>query len=187
MSREIRSLFPYAWLGVLILLISGYVFANGGDQRVVDGKYLINLSRSPFTPRQGEKVALLASFVDLAENKLIREELVMRIRIAKLAPEVGKREFLFEQEDIRIKGGVLEFSHTFAEAGLHEIFFDFAFAKNLEKLYEAPDFLMDIQKKAESEAGGDWAEAGSGLIFAGSVTAALLTGLLIGYFGRKRI
>jgi hypothetical protein len=32
------------------LLGSFSVSANGRDQRVVDGKYLINLSRAPFTP-----------------------------------------------------------------------------------------------------------------------------------------
>ena len=37
------------------------MLANGGDQRVVDGKYLINLSRAPFTPHIGDKVALLVA------------------------------------------------------------------------------------------------------------------------------
>lgn len=32
------------------------------------------------------------------------------------------------------------------ESGLHEIFFDFAFASNPQKIYEVPDFLIDVQK-----------------------------------------
>ena len=126
----------------------GYsVLANGGDQRVVDGKYLINLSRAPFTPRIGDKVALLASFVDIEKNKLVSEDLIVSIRIAKLGGiGTDKRTFLFEKEKIPVRGGVLELSYTFMESGLHEIFFDFAFASNPSKVYEAPDFLLDVQK-----------------------------------------
>ena len=137
-----------AILFILFGLLLGYsVLANGGDQRVVDGKYLINLSRAPFTPRIGDKVALLASFVDIEKNKLISEDLIVSIRIAKLGGiGTDKRTFLFEKEKIPVRGGVLELSYTFMESGLHEIFFDFAFASNPSKVYEAPDFLLDVQK-----------------------------------------
>ena len=123
-------------------------FANGGDQRVVEGTYLINLARSPFTPRVGEKTAMLISFVDLETNKLISEDLIVKIRIAKLGG-VGtdKRTFLFEKEKIPVKGGILELPYTFTESGLHEIFFDFVFASNPQKIYEAPNFLIDVQKQ----------------------------------------
>ena len=140
---------------VAALLAAGIAMANGGDQRVVDGKYLINLSRSPFTPRAGERVALLASWVDLATGKLIAEDLLVKIRIAKLGGGGGKREFLYEQENVRVKGGVVEFSYTFNGSGLHEIFFDFAFASNPSLFYEAPDFLLDVQKPAVQGAGSN--------------------------------
>src|SRR3989338_8913740 len=134
----------------LLLLTMALIFptlslANGGDQRIVENKYLINLSRAPFTPRVGVKTSFLASFVYIQKNKLIGEDLVVRVRISKLG-DAPKGKFVFEQNNITVKGGVLEFSYTFNEGVLHEIFFDFAFASNPEKVYNAPDFLLDTQK-----------------------------------------
>lgn len=143
---------------IFILLLSVLVIlpmvalANGGDQRVIENKYLINLARSPFTPRVGEKTSMLISFVDLQKNKLISEGMVVKIRIAKLGG-VGsaKREFLYEQGDIKVQGGVLEFPYTFTETGLNEVFIDFSFTSNPQKIYESPDFLLDIQEKKTSQ------------------------------------
>ena len=63
---------------VILLLAIAFIpsvsLANGGDQRVVENKYLINLSRAPFTPRIGVKTSFLASFVDIQKNKLISGE-----------------------------------------------------------------------------------------------------------------
>ncbi|MEK7534487.1 MAG: LPXTG cell wall anchor domain-containing protein [Patescibacteria group bacterium] len=136
-------IFVVLLLSSLLLPISS--FANGGDQRVAEGKYLINLSRSPFTPKTGDNVAMIASFFDIKKDQLITEDLIVKVRIAKLG-EGRERKFLFEQDDIRAKGGILEFSYTFQDAGLHEVFFDFAFVSNPQKIYNAPDFLLDIQK-----------------------------------------
>lgn len=130
----------------LISVFPHHLYANGGDQRVVEKKYLINLSRAPFTPRVGVKTAVLASFLDIQAGKLIQEDLVVRMRIARLGGSGSdKRTFIFEQDNIIVKGGVLESNYTFTESGLHEIFFDFAFASNPQKIFEAPDFLLDVQ------------------------------------------
>ncbi len=130
-----------------IAIIPSITLANGGDQRVVENKYLINLSRAPFTPRVGVKTSFLASFVDLQKNKLTSEDLIVAVRIAKLGG-IGteKRTFIYVKENIPVTGGILELPYTFAESGLHEIFFDFSFASNPQKIYEAPDFLLDVQK-----------------------------------------
>lgn len=139
---------PPLFLLTLLLIVPSLSLANGGDQRVVDGKYLINLSRAPFTPHIGVKTAFLPSFFDIEKNQLIAEDLTVKVRIAKLGGQ-DKRIFIFEQADIRVRGGVLEnLSYVFKEPGLHEIFFDFAFTSNPEKVYEAPDFLIDIQPEA---------------------------------------
>lgn len=122
-----------------------FSLANGGDQRIVEGKYMINLSRAPFTPRVGDKTQMLASFVNLKTNKLVSEDMIVKIRISKLGGGAGKREFIYEQNNIKVTGGVLDFSYIFNDTGLHEIFFDFAFASSPEIIYEAPDFLMDVQ------------------------------------------
>lgn len=120
---------------------------------MVEGKYLINLSRSPFTPKAGEKTAFIASFVDIQTDKIINEDLIVKVRIAKVGGKNG-RSFIFEQDNVQVKGGILEFSYTFQDAGLHEVFFDFAFASNPQKIYNAPDFLLDIQKPEVLEKAG---------------------------------
>ncbi|MDP3697153.1 MAG: hypothetical protein Q8R55_03930 [Candidatus Taylorbacteria bacterium] len=139
---------------LLILLIFSFIFpaitfANGGDQRIVENKYFISLSRAPFTPRVGVKTSFLASFFDIQKNKLIAEDLIVGVRIAKQG-DVRNNIFLFEKKDIIVQGGVLELPYTFTESGLHEIFFDFAFASNPQKIYEVPDFLIDVQKTSEN-------------------------------------
>jgi hypothetical protein len=135
-------------LGILGLLSPYTLFANGGDQRVVDGRYFINLSRAPFTPRVGVKTAMLPSFFDIEKNKLVAEDLLVKVRIYRFGDSgEEKRVPLFEKKDILVKGGVLEgLSYTFVKPGLHEIFFDFAFAENPKKIYEVPDFLLDVQE-----------------------------------------
>lgn len=157
-------------------LVPGFTFANGGDQRVVENKYLINLSRAPFTPRVGVKTSFLASFVDIQKNKLISEDLVVRIRISKLG-DAPKGKFIFEQDNIAVKGGVLELAYTFQEAGLHEIFFDFAFASNHQEFYEAPDFLIDIQDPTEKT------QLPSSMVI--GIMAGAVGGLIVGLFIRR--
>ena len=147
-----KGMFQQAIIILLLIFIStpAVSFANGGDQRIVEDTYLINLARAPFTPRVGEKISFLASFVDLENNKLVAEDLIVDIRIAKLGGKgAAKRTFLFEQKDTAVHGGVLDFSYTFADTGLHEVFFDFAFASDPQRIYEAPDFLVDVQKGGE--------------------------------------
>ena len=161
------------------LLWSYGVLANGGDQRVVDGKYLINLSRAPFTPHTGDKVSFLASFVDIEKNKLVNEDLVVTVRIAKLGG-VGtdKRTFLFEKEKIPVKGGILELSYAFTKSGLHEIFFDFALASSPQKIYEAPDFLLDVQKQSNGYNTNQILMA---------VFGSFAVGLATGWFVKRRV
>lgn len=160
-----------------VMCVPIYGLANGGDQRVVDGTYLINLARAPFTPRVGEKISFLASFVDIRTGKLVADDLSVDIRIAKLGGGAGKREFVFEQDGVTVNGGVLEFSYTFDEAGLQEIFFDFAFAANPQTVYEAPDFLLDVQRPRATERSAQPA------VF--SAAAGILVGFLLGWFIKR--
>lgn len=134
----------------LALLLPSLTFGNGGDQRVVDGEYIINLARSPFTPHAGEKVSMLVSFVDIQKDKLIAEDLILKVRIAKWGGN-EKRTFIHEQANLKVQGGVIQIPYTFAEAGLHEIFFDFAFASSPQTIYKAPDFLIDVQPIVKEE------------------------------------
>lgn len=158
-----------------VLLIPIISSANGGDQRVVENKYLINLSRAPFTPVIGVKTSFLASFVDIQKNKLISEDIIVSVRISKLG-DAPKGKFIFEQNDIAVEGGVLDFPYTFSEAVLHEIFFDFSFATNPEKVYNAPDFLIDVQTTPSAEKSNKSVLIGAGL----GIIIAFLAGLTIG-------
>lgn len=118
-------------------------FANGGDQRVKDG-YLVNLSRSPFTPVSGVKTSMLVSFVDLKTGLLIKEDIRVNVRIAEGR---GSKTFIQEDKNLLVKGGVLEYKYTFQNSGMHEVFFDFTFANDpAQKVHELPDFLIDVQK-----------------------------------------
>lgn len=160
-------------LCLLFVILPVFVFANGGDQRVVENKYFINLSRAPFTPRVGVQTSFLASFVDIQKNKLISEDLIVKVRIAKQGGAGGKREFIFEQDNMVVKGGILELKYTFNNPGLHEIFFDFAFASNPERIYEVPDFLIDVQKQSENNR------------YLWKVVIGSLTGFILGWFLKK--
>ena len=144
--------------------------ANGGDQRVVENKFLINLSRSPFTPRVGAETSFIASFVDISKDKLAEGELIVKIRVARFGGG-GKRKFIFEKANAKAEGGVLEFQYAFTEAGLHEIFFDFAFASNPQKIYEAPDFLLDVQPTMTQKVSNKF------------LLLAVLGGILAGFVG----
>jgi len=162
-----------------LTILPNVVFANGGDQRVVENKYFINLSRAPFTPRVGVKTSMLASFVDIEKNKLIAEDLIVKVRIAKLGGVgTNKRDFLFEKDNMPVRGGVLELPYTFTETGLHEVFFDFAFTSNPQKIYEVPDFLIDIQQSLVEQ-------KTTAYVLVIGITSGI-AGLLIGlFFGRK--
>ena len=159
-----------------LIAIPAVSLGNGGDQRIVErGKYLINLSRAPFTPHVGVKTSFVVSFFDVGANRLISEDLVVRVRISKLG-DAPKGKFVFEQDNIAVKGGVLEFSYIFNEAVLHEIFFDFALSSNPEKIYNAPDFLIDAQQSYSPEKSNK-----SLLVFSGlGVAIAFLIGLFVG-------
>lgn len=126
-----------------VFLLPALAVANGGDQRVLGNKYLINLARSPFTPTAGIKTAMTVSFVDLKTGKLIQDDLLVTVRVGEGR---GSRTFIHEEKDLLVKGGILEWSYTFTKHGIHELFFNFSFASDPHNIYEPPDFLLDIQK-----------------------------------------
>lgn len=181
---KITSLKFFLVVSVFALVLPSLTFANGGDQRVVDGKYFINLSRAPFTPRVGVQTAILPSFFDIEKNKLVAEDLLVKVRIYRFGGSgEEKRVLLFEKDNILVRGGVLEgLSYTFAKPGLHEIFFDFAFASNTKKIYEAPDFLIDIQKPETLAK-----NSASTLIAFVAIVSAFIGGIVGWIIGRRKL
>lgn len=161
-------------LFIAILFSSASALANGGDQRVVEGKYLINLSRAPFTPIAGTKTAMTVSFVDIQTGKIIPDDIRVTVRVAKGR---GSSSFIHEEKDILVKGGILEWSYTFGEPGIHELFFHFAFASDPQKIYEPPDFLLDVQSAEAAEKDGAY-------IFIGVLSA--FAGAIVGWVAARR-
>ena len=162
-----------------ILITFGFIFplfslANGGDQRVLGSEYLINFARSPFTPIAGTKTAMLVSFVDLKTGKLIQDDILVNVRVGEGR---GSKTFIHEEKDILVKGGVLEWSYTFTKPGIHELFFNFAFVSNPPKVYEPPDFLLDIQKP-------ETPEKNNVLILVG-IASVLISGIIGWLIGQK--
>lgn len=150
-GRKRASTITIAVLMVLIPVVPRSASANGGDQRVVEGTYLVNLSRSPFTPRAGEMVAFLISFARLPKSELVTDDLIVQVKIAKLGAGSSERRFLFEQHEIPVEGGVLELPYTFSDPGLHEVFVDFALAQDPTTVHRTPDFLLDVQAVPQRE------------------------------------
>jgi hypothetical protein len=137
----------------MVLLVFGFLgpqlsFANGGDQRVLGREYLINLSRSPFTPIAGTKSAMTVSFVDLLTGRPIQEDIFVTVRVGKGR---GSKTFIHEEKSIPVTGGILDWSYVFDDTGIHELFFSFAFTAEPNVMYEPPDFLLDVQKAEEAE------------------------------------
>ncbi len=165
---------------VIALVVSGLIiplfsFANGGDQRVLGNEYMISLARSPFTPVAGTKTSMVVSFSDLTTGALIQEDMLVTVRVAQGR---GSKDSVHEEKNLAVQGGILEWSYTFADSGIHELFFDFAFVSDPQTIYEPPDFLLDIQKP-------DTPIKNYKTLFVAIV--ALLLGGMIGWFiGRRK-
>lgn len=103
-----------------------------------------------FARAQNISPLTLALYPPIPKNKpetKLFNHLVIAFLQGILNPKIYSGNFYLKKRILVVKGGILEFSYTFAEIGLHEIFFDFAFVSNPETIYEAPDFLIDIQKQ----------------------------------------
>jgi len=148
-----------------------FAFANGGNIRIAEGKYLVNISSSPVTPIAGKKVAMLISFADVQKNELIAQDIRVWIEIRNKATQ----KVLFPPTEFLAERGVLEFSFTYPEAGLHELFIRFEKPDEPGKVYESEDFLVDVQESTASN------NRGIGFHF---VFGALLTGCILGWLGK---
>lgn len=163
-------------LFLLLLIAPIAADANGGDQRVLGNEYLVNLARSPFTPIAGTKISMVVSFVDLKTGTLIQDDLLVAVRIGEGR---GSKTFIHEEKDILVKGGILEWSYIFDDPGIHELFFNFAFVSDPQKIYEPPDFLLDVQE-AEVPA------RASGFLWL-VLLFGVAVGFVIGWFSRKKV
>lgn len=133
-------------------LASGYASANGGNIRIAEGKYIVNISSSPVTPVSGEKVEMLISFADVQKNELLPQDLRVWIEIRLKSTE----EIIFPEQEFRAERGILDFDFTYPKTVLHEFFVRFEKPDEPGKIYETEDFLVDVQPPRAS----DTSEAG---------------------------
>lgn len=125
---------------IAVLLVPAHTLANGGNQRVVEGKYIVQISSAPLAPYAEEKVAMLVSFFDIAKDSLILTPVNARLRIATKAGEE-----LLPWTQLQVEGGIAEFSYAYAQPGFYEIFVDFERSEEPGKVYTVPDFLLDVK------------------------------------------
>jgi hypothetical protein len=165
---------------VLMFALPLVVGAHGGEQRVVDGKYIVTMSRAPFTPRAGVPIKLLISISDIVSGNVLDREAVMRIRVAKLASPGDAPQFVFEEKDIKAERSTLGYSYTFGEAGFHEIYIDFAFVDSPTKVMSAQDYLLDVQSAQQPR--GDTSSVLWG--FGGLLLGAVFTKIVLARKGK---
>lgn len=119
----------------------GIVLANGGNIRLAEGKYLVNISSAPVTPVAGQKTSMLIAFADVATNAPLTQPITAWIEIRKKLSQ----ENVFPSTEYPVKGGILEFAFTYPNPGLYELFVRFEKSDEPGKIYESEDFLMDVQ------------------------------------------
>lgn len=162
--------FLLASLLVLAIFAPHFSSANGGNQRVVEGKYIVQISQAPLAPYAGEKVAMLVSFFDIAKDSLILTPINARLRIAAKAGEE-----VLPWTPLEVDGGIAEFSYTYAQSGFYEIFVEFERLEEPGKKYQVPDFLLDV--KPQPAAGApSWIP----LVLLGTAIVGLLAGFIAG-------
>ena len=159
---------------LLVFAMPAFVSANGGDQRIVESKYVVNFARAPFTPIAGEETSFVVSFFDYEKNFLVQDDLIVNVFIRKQAVD----QFIFKKTGIEISSGVAEFKATLDDPGLHEVFYEFRFKENPEELITVPDYLLDV--KAPEYIAGD-----KHRIFY-SLGIGLIVGVIIGFFTNRK-
>jgi hypothetical protein len=170
-----KPLFLFGTILALFLSLTPIASSNGGNIRLAEGKYLVNISSSPVTPVAGEKTAMLISFADIATNKPLSQPLRASIEIRKKV----NQEVVFPSTEYPVEGGILEFSFTYPEPQLYELFVRFEKSDEPGKIYEPEDFLVDVQ--APQTSGGN-RSAPMGMF----VPLAFLLGIALGALMKRR-
>lgn len=167
-------------LFALLLAVPLVTVGHGGEQRVIDGKYIVSMSRAPFTPRVGVPTKLLISISDIASGNVSDKDVIINLRVAKLASPGDTPQFIFEEKNIKAERSTLGYSYTFSEAGFHEMYIDFAFADNPTKIMSAQDYLLDIQPAQQPRGDNSFVLWG----FGGLLTGMIFTKIALAHKGK---
>lgn len=172
------TLFISFFLLLALFFAPFLVFANGGNIRLAEGRYLVNISSSPVTPVAGEETQMLISFASIQDNTLLGEDLRTWIEIRRKVND----EVIFPEKEFRADRGVLDFDFTYPKSGLYELFVRFEKPDELGKIYETEDFLVDVQNpRPQAEV-----KMFSPVIFVVSSFISLLSGWFLGRQSIKR-
>lgn len=125
---------------IIFFLSAGVAFANAGFQRVVDGKYVVQLSISPLAPFEDEKAQMVFSFSDI-QGKSLTQSFTAKFKFLAL----GDEKVLFETDEDTIEKGLFPLEYTFADPGFYRAEASFYFPDVKDKIYTA-EFPLEVKE-----------------------------------------
>jgi|GEM_PF-4533442 len=129
---------------VLLLLLLFFTplstAANGGMQKVAEGKYIVNVSAAPIAPYVGETQKLLIGFADIS-GTLIEKDFSVDLALH------FKGKTILDQKNLLAKNGILPFDYTYRQPGIYELFVRFRLPDEPNHTYTPEDFLIDVKEK----------------------------------------
>ncbi|MCA9370718.1 MAG: hypothetical protein KC680_02030 [Candidatus Peregrinibacteria bacterium] len=124
----------------VFLLSTSVASAHGGNQRIVDEKYIVHLTSAPMFPFTGETTQNTITISDLEENFL---SVPLSAEIVLKKNDVTR----WESGPLTAADGFIEFAITYPEAGLYELFVQFTFEGDTVT-YEPDDFYVQARSPA---------------------------------------
>ncbi len=119
--------------------------AHGAMQKIVDGKYLLNLTSIPIAPYAGQEQQNIVAVSDLQEN-LIKENAVFGIELKQ------NDTVVYSAKNLVATGGLLPFLYTYAKPGNYELFFAFQMPGD-PTLYQPQDYWIQVVEKPQAVSG----------------------------------
>lgn len=177
---RIRLLSSLAFITGLLFLQILPVAAHGTMQKIVEGKYLVNLSSAPIAPYVGQEQQNIIAISDVATDSLITKSSVFDIELHKDDKPV------YVGRNLVGTGGLLSFHYTYPSAGTYELFIKFHFPSD-SHIYEPEDYWVQVNPKQQQAAPQSVMQAPPPLpvsTMAISIVVACLAGIVLGRFWR---
>lgn len=126
-------------LGLLIGIAPAAASAHGAMQKIVEGRYLMNLTSVPIAPVVGQKQSNIFALSDAATNNFITENSVFFITVKKN----GKT--FYTSPLLTATGGLLAFDYAYPEPGTYELQAMFRFPGD-EYQYMPDDYWVQVNE-----------------------------------------
>ncbi len=131
-----RLLSLAAFLALALPVTAG---AHGAMQKIVEGRYLMNLTSVPIAPVVGQKQSNLFALSDAATNTFITADSVFFITVKKN----GKT--LYTSPLMTATGGLLAFDYAYPEPGTYELQAMFRFPDD-DHQYMPDDYWVQVNE-----------------------------------------